>query len=62
MADAKTKRLIASAIIVETTDRKGFDTIVVGRRGMSRVQQFFAGRVSTKVLQIGQKHHVWIVN
>jgi nucleotide-binding universal stress UspA family protein len=51
-----------AAAIVETADREGFDTIVLGRRGLSRVQQFFAGRVSTKVLQIGQKHHVWIVN
>jgi nucleotide-binding universal stress UspA family protein len=51
-----------AAAIVETADQGGFDTIVLGRRGLSRVQQFFAGRVSTKVLQIGQKHHVWIVN
>lgn len=51
-----------AAAIVETADQGGFDTIVLGRRGLSRVQQFFAGRVSTKVLQIGQKYHVWIVN
>jgi nucleotide-binding universal stress UspA family protein len=51
-----------AAAIVEVADQGGFDTIVLGRRGLSRVQQFFAGRVSTKVLQIGRKHHVWIVN
>jgi nucleotide-binding universal stress UspA family protein len=51
-----------AAGIVEVADQGGFDTIVLGRRGLSRVQQFFAGRVSTKVLQIGRKHHVWIVN
>jgi len=51
-----------AAAIVETADQGGFDTIVLGRRGLSRVQQFFAGRVSTKVLQIGQKYHVWIIN
>lgn len=51
-----------AAAIVGTADQGGFDTIVLGRRGLSRVQQFFAGRVSTKVLQIGQKYHVWIVN
>jgi nucleotide-binding universal stress UspA family protein len=48
--------------IVDAAERGNFDTIVVGRRGLSRVQQFFTGRVSTKVLQIGRKHHVWIVN
>ena len=48
--------------IVDAAERGNFDTIVVGRRGLSRVQQFFTGRVSTKVLQIGRRHHVWIVN
>ena len=48
--------------IVDVAEQGGFDTIVLGRRGLSRVQQFFAGRVSTKVLQIGRKHHVWIVS
>jgi nucleotide-binding universal stress UspA family protein len=51
-----------AAAIVDVADKGGFDTIVLGRRGMSRVQQFSAGRVSTKVLQIGQKYNVWIVN
>jgi nucleotide-binding universal stress UspA family protein len=51
-----------AAAIVEVAEQGGFDTIVLGRRGLSRVQQFFAGRVSTKVLQIGRKHHVWIVS
>jgi nucleotide-binding universal stress UspA family protein len=48
--------------IVDAAERGNFDTIVVGRRGLSRVQQFFTGRVSTKVLQVGRKHHVWIIN
>jgi nucleotide-binding universal stress UspA family protein len=51
-----------AAAIVETADRGGFDTIVLGRRGLSRVEQFFAGRVSTKVLQLGRYYNVWIVN
>jgi nucleotide-binding universal stress UspA family protein len=51
-----------AAAIVAVADKGGFDTIVLGRRGMSRVQQFSAGRVSTKVLQIGQEYNVWIVN
>jgi nucleotide-binding universal stress UspA family protein len=51
-----------AAAIVDVADKGDFDTIVLGRRGMSRVQQFSTGRVSTKVLQIGQKYNVWIVN
>jgi nucleotide-binding universal stress UspA family protein len=51
-----------AAAIVETADQGGFDTIVVGRRGLSKVEQFFAGRVSTKVLHLGRNYHVWIVN
>lgn len=48
--------------IVDAAERGEFDTIVMGRRGLSMVQQFFTGRVSTKVLQIGRRNHVWIVN
>jgi nucleotide-binding universal stress UspA family protein len=47
---------------LQTADQGGFDTIVMGRRGLSRVEQFFAGRVSTKVLQLGRTYNVWIVN
>jgi nucleotide-binding universal stress UspA family protein len=54
--------LSRAAAIVQTADQGGFDTIVMGRRGLSRVEQFFAGRVSTKVLQLGRTYNVWIVN
>jgi nucleotide-binding universal stress UspA family protein len=48
--------------LVEMADREDYSTIVVGRRGLSRTSAFVIGRVSPKVLQIGRKHHVWIVN
>jgi nucleotide-binding universal stress UspA family protein len=48
--------------LVEMADREDYSTIVVGRRGLSRTSAFAIGRVSPKVLQIGRKHHVWIVN
>jgi len=51
-----------AAAIVDVAERDDFDTIVVGRRGLSRVEQFFAGRVSNKVLHVGRKHHVWVIN
>jgi nucleotide-binding universal stress UspA family protein len=37
-------------------------TIVVGRRGLSKVQEFFMGGVSNKVVQIARNLTVWIIN
>jgi nucleotide-binding universal stress UspA family protein len=43
--------------------RKGhFGTIVVGRRGLSRVDEFLLGRVSNKVLQLAKEMAVWVVH
>ena len=39
----------------------GCGTIVVGRRGLSTVEEFAIGRVSRKVLQIADEKAVWIV-
>ncbi|RJR47485.1 MAG: universal stress protein [Desulfobacteraceae bacterium] len=51
----------AGAIIEEA--RKGeYGTIVVGRRGLSKVQEFFMGRVSNKVVQAAKTQAVWVVN
>ena len=38
-----------------------YSTIVVGRRGHSRVKEFFMGRVCQKVVQVGRYHTVWII-
>lgn len=51
----------AVAIYQESTQSK-FDTIVIGRRGLSRVQSFVMGRVSNKVIQIAKNKAVWIIN
>jgi len=48
--------------IVEEAKRGGYGTIVVGRRGLSKVQEFFMGRVSNKVVQLAKREAVWIVN
>jgi nucleotide-binding universal stress UspA family protein len=47
--------------IVEEAKKGGYGTIVVGRRGHSRVEEFFMGRVSNKVLQLAKKMAVWVV-
>ena len=48
--------------IVEEARNSGCGTIVVGRRGLSRVEDFFMGRVSKKVLQLAKWTAVWVVS
>ncbi|MCU0573095.1 MAG: universal stress protein [Syntrophobacteraceae bacterium] len=48
--------------IVDEAESGGHDTIVVGRRGLSRIQEFFMGRVSSKVLQLARAQTVWVVS
>ena len=51
----------AGAIIKESVD-SAYDTIVMGRRGLSEVYEFSMGRVSNKVIQLAKEQAVWIVN
>ena len=39
----------------------GYGTIAVGRKGLTKVEEFFIGRVSTKVLHMAEEMAVWIV-
>ena len=48
--------------VIEEAQKGGYGTIVVGRRGLSRVRQFTAGRVSDKVVQMARETAVWVVN
>jgi nucleotide-binding universal stress UspA family protein len=50
----------AAAILGEAQDGD-YGTIVVGRRGLSRVEEFIMGRVSNKVLQLARELAVWVV-
>ncbi|MCF8025921.1 MAG: universal stress protein [Desulfobacteraceae bacterium] len=38
-----------------------YSCIAVGRRGHSRVREFFMGRVCQKVVQAGKYHTEWII-
>ena len=51
----------AGAIVAEA-EREGYGTIVLGRRGLSKVQDFFMGRVSSKVIQMAGHMAVWVVS
>jgi nucleotide-binding universal stress UspA family protein len=48
--------------ILEEAEQGGYDTIVVGRRGLSKVQEFFMGRVSNKILQLAKDKTVWVIS
>jgi nucleotide-binding universal stress UspA family protein len=51
----------ATAIFGEALE-EGCGAIVVGRRGLSRVEEISMGRVSTMVLQLAQEMAVWVVH
>jgi nucleotide-binding universal stress UspA family protein len=53
--------LSRAGAIVNAAQKGGWATIVVGRRGLSSVSDFFMGRVSNKVVHAGRKDTVWIV-
>ncbi len=48
--------------IVEEAKKKGCGTIVMGRRGMSKLEEFFIGSVSNKVINLARDKAVWVVN
>ena len=50
----------AVAISVEALNG-GYGTIVVGRRGLSNVEEFSMGRVSNKVIHMAREMAVWLV-
>ena len=47
--------------IIEQAKLGGYGTIVLGRRGLSKIPEFFIGRVSNKVIQMAKERAVWIV-
>lgn len=51
-----------AAAIYQEAKEGGYGTIVVGRRGLSKVQQFFMGRVGDKVIQLAKEMAVWVVS
>jgi len=66
-SDRVTTKIVTGALsrakaIAEEAKAGGYGTIVVGRRGLSRVEEFFMGRVSSKVIQLAKEMAVWVVS
>jgi len=51
-----------SMAIIQVARKENFGTIVVGRRGLSAVKEFFMGRVSNRVVQLAKGLAVWVVS
>lgn len=47
--------------IVQEAEQGDYGTIVVARKGLSKVRDFFIGRVSSKVIQLARNKAVWVV-
>ena len=50
-----------SADILMEARKGGYGTIVLGRRGISKVREFLMGRVTNKVLNGAEGLAVWVV-
>jgi nucleotide-binding universal stress UspA family protein len=51
-----------AAAIVDEGKKLDVGTIVMGRRGLSRTQDFFMGRVTNKVVYLAREKSIWIVS
>lgn len=51
-----------SQTIVSEAGQKGCGTITVGRRGLSRISEFFMGRVSNKVVHLARGHAILVAS
>ena len=47
--------------IVREAELGSYDTIVIGRKGLSRVKDFSMGRVCHKVIHTGSKFSIWVI-
>ncbi len=50
----------AEAIIREASEN-GYGTVMVGRKGLSKIEEFCIGQVSHKLLQLARDKAIWIV-
>ena len=51
----------AAKVIVEEAKNGSYGTVVVGRRGLSRLQGFLTGRVSNAVVHLARETAAWVV-
>ena len=60
-AEIAEKAISRAGAIVDRAKQDNFRTIVMGRRGHSRVRDFFIGRVTNKVIHMARDRTVWVI-
>ncbi|MCJ8502664.1 universal stress protein [Desulfatitalea alkaliphila] len=50
-----------AACILSERDETGYSTIVVGRQGLSRSEEFLFGSISSKIVSHARKCTIWVV-
>ena len=65
-SDQVTSKVIAGVpsparAIVQEAEQAEYSPIVIGRRGLTKLQEFFIGSVSNQVIQLGVEQAVWLV-
>jgi nucleotide-binding universal stress UspA family protein len=50
-----------AADILNEVNKGGYDTVILGRRGVSGVKRFFFGSVTTKIMHHAENCAVWVV-
>ena len=56
-----TRAISRAGAIADKAKQENFGTIVMGRRGHSRVRDFFIGRVTNKVIHMARDRTVWVI-
>ena len=56
-----TRAISRAGAIADRAKQENFGTIVMGRRGLSSVRDFFVGRVTNKVIHLAKDRTVWVV-
>jgi len=51
-----------AGVICRNADEDHYGTIVVGRRGLSKIREFFMGRVSNKIITLTRDQAVWVIS
>ena len=55
------KAISRAGAIADRAKQEDFGTIVMGRKGHSRVRDFFIGRVTNKVIHMARDRTVWVI-
>jgi 2,4-dienoyl-CoA reductase-like NADH-dependent reductase (Old Yellow Enzyme family)/nucleotide-binding universal stress UspA family protein len=56
------KRMGVARDILNELDEGGYGTVIIGRRGISKAEQFLLGSVSNKIIQNAKNCSVWIID